>query len=404
MKCQSARPGLPPASHSIKFGLLTNALATLEKNPLWETVTKDVLGFNVPKIAVTRTPKERLDVATLELSNTGITVGSSLLFPPIIRKAAQKLSGVAPELLSTQAVEALPAKAKLARLGASFGFLFPFASAFWSAVFFRNWLTVKRTNIANFEHLVGLDQGGKKARRSPQEEMAYQLGMAKKVLAVGATLGAGALLGFSRMAKNFQGKALSPVMENLFHKFHLGGKKADQLRGRLSTFLFWLAPAYLGWLHAARGKNEFVEQAVKAVNGVMWFSLFTPMLDKFYYKKKFETLLQRPLSEIPGYADIPKIAQGNAKMAEQLTRLKNKQFGIGMAITILMLSTTPQLLNIFLTKRRHEQEKQAKSQGPASTQLSPYPFPGSISGPPLVRNPQSPFAVIQQQQFSAQRF
>ncbi len=357
-----------------RFGLKTAAaLGFLERNPLAELVVKDVLGFNIPKIAFTRTWKERFDAATLELSNTSITLLSSLVLPRLLRTPARILSGSPVAGLVGKPLEAMSARTKLARLAVSFGFMFPFATAFWAAAFFRNWLTIKRTKTANFENLIGLDSGNAlKGKRSAEEEMRYQMGMVKKIMALGVGLGALAMTGFGLAARGAKGKALGAGMNWLFTKFALQGKNADQVNKGLATLVFWLLPAYGGWIHASRSKNELWEQSIKAANGMMWFSFFTPYVVDPLFKKPFEKLTGIK-GDIPSYEAIAKKFKGPVQ--EQLTRLKNRQFGLGLAITILLLGTTPQLLNIFLTKRRFDREQARMGRGAAEPGPKPETMP-----------------------------
>ncbi|MCA9789230.1 MAG: hypothetical protein KC462_05630, partial [Cyanobacteria bacterium HKST-UBA05] len=71
--------------------MLTRGIAWFESNPLAELVFKDITCFNLPKMATTRTHKEMLDVATLELSNTSVTLGSSLVLPPILQWVSSQI-------------------------------------------------------------------------------------------------------------------------------------------------------------------------------------------------------------------------------------------------------------------------------------------------------------------------
>ncbi len=380
------------------MGLFTPALIKLEKNPLAQTIVKDIFGFNVPKILATRTPEERMDVATLELSNTAITLGASLTLPFLVRYPVHWLSKVKLSELSGEVVQQAAPQVKLARLGAALGFLFPFASAFWSAAFFRNYITAKRTNTANFEKIIGLENGGyeKTPEDSLQEELDYQLGMTKKVLLTGMGLGLASLFGFSiaarEMAKKVAEKgvkSLSKRMEWFFEHFQLEGKNANQVNHGLATFVFWLAPAYLGWLHAARGDNEWKEQALKAANATLWFSLFTPFglnpLLKKYFRKWVVPTRQNE-SRIPLYKELLTDSRYK-RVRAQLLKLKDKQFGAGLLVTILMLGLTPQLLNIYLTKRRHERDMAAQKENALR-------FRAEAPQGGLVIRPDSPFQVF----------
>ncbi len=384
-----------------QFGVgLTPILTSLENNPLADTLLKDVMGFNAPKIAITRTWGERWDVATSEMLNTTITLSSSLLLAPFIRHPVKKLTGIpmkdlASDLsaLSPEALSRLSPKVKLARLASSFGFLLPFASAFWASVFFRNWLTLKRSHTADFESLIGLRKQPENQKnpnkRSLQEEINYQLKMAKRVLGTGIGLGLASMVGFGMAARQFGGQSLPRSLEWLFDKFHLTGKGAIQTKW-LSTLIFWLLPAYAGWIHAARSKNERCEQTLKAANGVMWFSLFNPLVVRPISRMLFAN---NPVSKAFRYTDeqlhqlskdpslfvamenklmsafgkdkrvfIPTFNQIESSgldetVKSQMRQWKTNQYGIGLAMTIFFMGSAPQLLNWMLTRRRFEREQ-----------------------------------------------
>lgn len=131
------------------------------------------------------------------------------------------------------------------------------------------------------------------------------------------------------------------------------------------TFIFWNAPTYLGWIHAARGKHERREQAIKAVNSCAWFFLVTPLLNKTWFVTDFNQLLKkyRPnevLKSVPTYEAIKSMYRG--PLQRRMLSLKDRQYGVSFAITILMLGLSPQILNIFLTKKRLAEEKKLRLQ------------------------------------------
>jgi hypothetical protein len=300
-------------------GSLTRGLAYMEKQPILELGFKNIAAFSLPRLALSRNWKEFMDILPLEAANTVITMLSAIVLLPMLRVPVSKLAGkslekslgseYAPKYLKqefSELIKKLPNQAKhelpvkLARLGAAFGFLFPFASAFWAAPFFRNWLTMKRTNSANFESIIGFDGvDNKKPKRSTAEEMKYQGQMTLKVLATGFGLGMASLLGFSMMARQMTkqnaGKLLEPMRQHLqgkkfdgfFNAFDLKGATSNQIKGRVSQLLFWAAPAYLGWLHGARSGNEFRERAIQSANGVFWF-FFAAKLMNPAWKKAFK--------------------------------------------------------------------------------------------------------------------
>jgi hypothetical protein len=364
-------PKIPSAQFGARFspssssGFMQRSFSTLEKNPIAETLAKDVLGFNLPKFALSRTFREFLDILPIELGNTAITAASTVLLPPLLRYPVKHLSGIKDmRVLATEAGKRLSSQAKLARLGVAFGFAIPFAAGFWALPFFRNWLTIKNLKTASFESLI---TGGTKTghqHRTLDEEAAFQLKRTLQFVGIGVGLGALSILGFSRMARQVGSKPMSKGLNTLFKMFDLKGKNANQIDGKWPTFLFWSAPAYLGWIHAARGSNERREQAIKGLNSCAWFFLVTPLLNRTWFVNSFNQALKqlnvrKTLSSVPSYETIR--AQYKGPVREKLLGLKNRQYGISFVITILMLSMSPQILNIFLTKKRLEsQQKQLR--------------------------------------------
>lgn len=396
-------------------------LSTLEGRPLSELVFKDISAFNAPKIALSRTWKERLDTATLELSNTGITLLSSLALPPLLRPVVSKLSGVTVADLKRELPYALqnktPQAVKLARLGSSFGFFLPFAASFWAAPFFRNWLTLRRTQSADFESMIGFDgASGNQPKRSLQAEMKHQKNMAWKVFASGVGLGALALTGFGVAARGVANKASKPIwqqasqrLENqwknnwnwLFEKFDLKGKNAYQIAGGPATLLFWGAPAYLGWIHAARGKNEKRERFVQSGNAIFWF-FFAPVLTSWLWHKPFlkvagspdlwkkefldairsnlkpnEQFADKLKSKVTSlsYEDIKHYFQGTEEQRRALVRLKNWKFAVSsLGIPISTLSLV-QLINFRVTERKiKEKTMQANPESATLPRQFSVPF------------------------------
>ena len=346
-----------------RFGamLVPQIFRLLEQNPIVDTLAKDILGFNIPKLALSRTKQEFWDIAPLEFGNTTITVVSTLFLPALLRypvKAMSNLKSMRP--LLGDVTEKLTSQAKLARLGVSFGFMFMFAGAFWAMPFFRNWLTLKQQNTANFEALLGY-----KTKNAPvkncEEEKQFQLYRMLGALGVGVGLGAASMAGFSWMAKNIKGKMLSKPLDFLFRQFALKGNSANQIPSDLATYIFWAFPAYAGWVHAARGAHERREQFIKGINSSIWFSLLTPFLRKTIFLPQFNKVVllagKKAFNAMPSYNAIEQLTKGS--LQRKLKLLKGRQDMTSFGITICMLAFSPQLLNIYLTRKRLEAEKLA---------------------------------------------
>lgn len=426
-----------PAQFGSSPGVIPGFLPMLEQRPLAELVFKDVAAFNAPKVTLARSWKERLDTATLEFSNTAITLLSSLFLPRLLRHPVSKLSGVSVEALKREipfaAQSATPQAVKLARLGTSFAFFFPFAAAFWAAPFFRNWLTLKRTNSTNFEAMIGFKGvQNDKPQRSTQEELAHQKKKAGQVFGTGLALGLASLLGFSSAARGVvaqKGKTLWSGLANrlegdwkkpsnwLFDKFDLKGKNAYQIAGGPATLLFWGLPAYLGWIHASRSKNEERERFLQSFNALFWF-FFAPVLTGWLWHKPFLKVAGKPelwspdflnairrdlnpngnfadkfKSKVAGlrYDEIEKYFNGTDAQKRQLVRLKNWKFAVsGLAIPIASLSLV-QLVNFALTERKIKRQMAESAPG---TALPPQANPVTFQHANPVRGTmQTPFTL-----------
>ena len=347
-------------------------LGLLEKNPIAEVVLKDILGFNLPKIALTRTWKERFDTATLELSNTAITVLGTLSLPWLLNKPTQWLSGVDASFLSNTFKGTLTPKAKLARLAKASGFLFPFAASFWAAPFFRNALTLYKNKTDRFEDIIGLTKEDT-GNHDYKKEIKKQIRKGLKVMGIGNALGLVSFFGFGIAAKRFTGKSLGSVTSFLHKTFQLMGKKGDQVNRGVATLLFWLWPAYGGWLHAARGENEYKEQLLKAANGTLWFSLITPMVVDPIFAKRMQGLMERSKHQLKDKTLLTNLWNKNAswwniwekinfpsfealakegQLRPALEKMNRNRWGVGLGLSIVLLSAMPQVLNWVLTRRR----------------------------------------------------
>ena len=363
------------AKSTADLNFASQFMAYLEQNPIAETLFKDVTGYNLPRLATVRTPNEFWDTLTGELSNTSITLSGTLLLPPLFQKLMAKVAHVSIDQLKKEATDpkALAMATKMARLGSSLGYLNLWASLFWAAPFFRNWLTLTRSKTANFENLIGLDKNtGSNDPEKLKEAKRFQLKGMLKVVAVGSALAAASVLGFGqlarRMAKNPQmvqkvPARINQTLEWLFKEFDLKGEHANQVGTKISTLIYWSLPAYFGWLQASRSPNEFKENLLKTINSNLWFFCMTPVVKKFFLKQY--KAIDPSLTKVPDFKEILQVV--DAPVQQKLLKLKQKDFGIGMAITVMMLATTPQIINRILTKRRFEKAQNAKNAAAPST-------------------------------------
>jgi hypothetical protein len=400
--------------HTLKQTLVpqaTNFFKWCEKHPIGALVLQDVTCFNIPTMALARSKNELLDGIPNMVGLTSVTAGSSIFVPPLLRKLTAKLTHIPEAHLKAPLTEArlleMPMSEKLGRLSASLGFLFPFGAGFMAVPFFRNVLTLQRAGTSDFEKIIGLR---KPHAQTPEASQAHtttapstkspEFYAARKkylqgglrILAGGIGLGAISLLGFAHLARNVvKGRmTIAPhsFADTLIHQltktFALRGHTSNAVSGLWSVLIFWLATPYLGWHLAARSRNEKIENIVKATNSMLWFSMFTPMFLKGRFAKKFEALgyttgashIKNPIlkgirADLPSYHAVSQLQ--NPLQKEAYTRLLNRYHFVSWVLPIVALSTTPQLINIFFTKRRFQKTEATGSPIPPTTPLHVTP-------------------------------
>jgi len=354
-----------PLKSQPRFGnaaFASTLFRTLEANPIAELLFIDVFGLNFPRITLGRTWKERMDTAVSELTNTSATIFGTLAIAPAAHWLAQKVSGVPLQVLNRN-ISAVGGKLtpqiQLARLASALAFMMPFAAMPGANPSFRNWLTLKKHKISSFDNLIGLDPNKQRAKRSYEAELHRQMNRFIGINAIGVGLALASAVGIGLWARHTTAKQLTPVMKWITQTFDMRGAKANQISG-LPAFLFWGAPAYVGWLYASRGKSETYEWMLKFANSTVWFFCFGKVV-RSLFTNSFNQVLQKagatgikPFTNSPAYTDIAQRFTGTLRT--QLDHLKNIQYGSGILISTFMMGVTPQLLNIYFTARRHAKE------------------------------------------------
>lgn len=341
-------------------------LGRLESQGVWDTMTKEVVGINAPKIAITRTNTERLDVAVSEIGNTIGAFGTGLAMDRFLGKAfsgAQAAGGKS---------------AQWAVLGRSTALFSAIFAIMWAMPFIRNYVTAKRTGNVNFTDVIGAKGIVRSSERDVQDAVAGYRNKALGILGLGL---AGAVAGAGGAMLAIRRGAGLGVLTKLFsngwlnRNLLLKNGSFNDFAG-LKALLFWGVPAYGGWIHASRDPYEKKEQLLKF--GSFVGSFFGPQLlfDR-YFKGKFARLL--PDGVEATYKDMTAAlakAPGNARLQEALKFWKIKSLG-GLATSILLLGVTPPLINIWLTSRRIRRD--------AAKQAAPVPAP-LLAGPALTRH------------------
>lgn len=320
--------------------MLYNVLGKVESAPVLDMLVKEVTGINIPKVALTRSQDERRDAFYSEFGNTIGFFGAGLGINMALN-----------QILNTQQ---LRKKSLLAYrwgvLGRSAAIFSTGFAILWAMPFIRNYLTAKKTGSIRFTQVIGA--------HDPQESMDYSLqhnladSKRKSLAILGLGLGGTVLAtAGSRLAiaKGWGKKAVNQLFKNPKGWIHSLTLKDGQFAnfGRVPALLFWGVPAYGGWLHAARDSYERKEQLLKFVNFVTCFFGPSLLLQKHYEKKLKQVVGKKATLS---YRSITRNLSG--KTRDKALKIWATQSGVGMLSSIILLSTMPQLINIYLTRQR----------------------------------------------------
>jgi hypothetical protein len=312
-------------------------LAKISQNNLAYMIGAEVLGTNIPRIALTRTPQERLDVFTDEATSSVGFFGGGLVLDRWL------------DALFKQAFTQGGAAARWARFGKTFG-VGSVLSGFLVAVsYLRNYVTAAVNKTSQFNQII---QTPTYTGQAPNQQGVASLKQEKaKAIALGAlSLGLGALgsLAAVAMAKHNIAKGVPwqtlnhlPLDGAAWHGVkalnalsHCLGAQPSQLTRMLAdkkwyladfldkrilfggqqfltnpdkrqflnltnpaAFLFWVLPTYTGYFTGSRSNLERMEAVIKFLNFSGSFFLMPPLLEQGLVpaiKKYAPQLAQKP--------------------------------------------------------------------------------------------------------------
>lgn len=365
------------------YNTFISGLGKLEQHPIGDTMAKEILGINVPKIAITRTKDERIDTAVSEIGNTVAFAAGGISLDYALKRVFNR--EVAKATVNKQLAE------HWSVIGRSFALSSLIFSLLWVMPFVRNYVTAKRIGTDKFTDVIGADkQHGKVASESSLEK---SLGVYKRKIAEILSLGLGGaalfsvlgLKGVRNSGRNWGGKFVRvffPPEPNLVQKAatklnilaHPEKKAALTLSQRLRNLpkhlliengsfdkfggwpalLFWGVPAYGGWIHASRDPYEKKEQLLKFANFTLSFFGPALILNRFF-KKQSQQKFPELKNEFTNAA-IRKTYTRNPEKMNRALKLWATKNGLSLVSSIIFLGTLPQLLNIYLTKRRIEKQ------------------------------------------------
>ncbi len=347
------------------MSLLVNTLGKLENSYLLDVAAREVVGINAPKMAITRSWDERLDVATFEVGNTVAAFGPTLLIDKVLKKTLYK-----PNMTAIQK--------KWAQLGHSMGILFPMFGLMWAMSFIRNYMTTKRSGKVDFKDVITKGKA-EPLKQNPYENLKAvnaKLDKYKKntLQIMGAFLGLGAAsIAMGRYGAKHSLK-MGPIGQAMDKLFGFGEKGFSNFgKKKWDAFVFWGVSSYLGALQGARDKFELKEQILKffAFN----FAFFVPAMvaDKHYGKKFVEKLGQKTIDQIKTHGDgsitkkaIHKALESQPALEKTASKIWLNRTVTGLVSSIFLLGLLPAGINILLTKKRIENEANNHASNPLS--------------------------------------
>ena len=247
--------------------MISQAVSFLRKNNLYNSMAKEVLGSNLPHLALVMNRYEFVDQAMIQLSNTANVFGVSQL----MAKLYDRLFALWPGKPATSASEVWGYLGKTAWChGQIISFMLSFPAL-------RNALMTRYSKTTRFVDLVGLngtvEEPPEKVNAAVKEGVQtflrfYSTGMAitAAITAVLATL-----------AKN--GKSVPKAVQAFYRMFGLPKGDYKNMKDA-AAILFWAYPVYLGWWLHSRDKSETIETAVKAGGFAFAFSILPRQLQK----------------------------------------------------------------------------------------------------------------------------
>lgn len=346
--------------------LINRACYLLNADKTFKALGVEVLSINTPKIMITRTPQERLDVSVSEIGNTvgffSILWGGGRLIDGLF-KAFKLPINPNPNLINKGRV----IKSAL---------LIPTMCAFMYAMpFYRNAFTAWSSNTTDFRNLItdkNLSNTGEDGLVITGQRSAKSLAMVKEqvnkgnrvmLTGLGLSLLGGALGNFLFKGNSSQFKPMLKQMgmhhslKKTLNLLCLPGPKATELND-FGAIMYWGAPCYLGWIAASRDQFEAKEMILKFINFNVMYLLPDWALNRLPYFKNGSKQLAK---QLPQFYQNGKFSYPHWKAAKryQKTPLLKKALAFENTKTMTKFATTtafmavfPALLNIWLTHQR----------------------------------------------------
>jgi len=359
--------------------MLAGFFQALEARPVVETILKEVVGINAPRIALARTDHERVDTSFNEIGNTVGFFGGGYLTLSALHALLpnQPMDKLKLSHKSKQAFEKALQRNLWHQSGAAWGVSSLLFAFMWALPFMRNHLTASRTGQTQFTQIIGAKKHqGQHNRDAVEDEKAKNRWWAKTIMSLGvAGAISGILLGRWGASKGFALTAFEHYMEKLKSP-HRGLKNVlDRFLGAIRFkdgkfknfnsvhgMFFWGLPAYIGWVQAARDKYERVEWIIKTANFFTWF-YGLPAVIKTAFTKRFAPEVKAQMTQLNrssvNWAVMTAVEQKKRLSPEQFLqakRLWTRQNVVSLLASIVLLGVSPMVLNRYLTSWRLRRE------------------------------------------------
>ncbi len=358
---------------------IASALGQLEQKQVLYPLAQEVLGSNIPKTVVTRNRDEMIDVASGQFGGTVAFFTSGLILNKVLDKALK--------LLNKGNVPAGSPAQRWGILGKSLAMYAVQGGLYWAVPFARNYMTTKRTGVTNFKDIINQNGNVDEAKKPSQKELDEALSGYKsrivKILGAGSALAAGLFGASAVMAK--RGVAPGKLASGAMRYLSLGQGDFKNFP-RAAQFLVIAVGSYAGWIDAVRDKFEMKEQLLQFASFVFGFFVPPVMMERLF-KGKMENLLRNEAPELVAKV-IGKDASGNLNKKLVLSNIEKhlassallkpakklfvKQTVAGLAVSAVLLSALPQLINRVLTKKRIADEQDVKPVAKQPAQPSPF--------------------------------
>ncbi|MDH4378852.1 MAG: hypothetical protein QE263_02985 [Vampirovibrionales bacterium] len=316
-------PILPSNATTAQLAEFELAKAAVPKVGNWfrsdnvaSTIGKEVVGINAPKAVNVRRFGEFLDAMVSELGNTiGYFVGGyalsalmNKLRPRLVgdfHEQAERLKGLSEVLKNKIPLSHVGGEfaVKTFYAGKSVAFMAILGSFIWAMPFFRNVITANKLGTTKFTEIIS--GNSLLAKETPEEfkknkRRYLRTGLA--ILGTGLLAGVGGFAIARKQAARLASEAINfktlvePKWLKMMDKkeWFTGASwlfkdgKFSNLNGA-HAFWFWGIPAYAGWFHASREKNERTEIVFKAINFFVMFFGVSAALKALLVRPQFYT-------------------------------------------------------------------------------------------------------------------